>query len=809
MDSDPNKNIPLDDLQADETIEIKPKKSKPKPKSKVSSVLRFFKWLIFGGLALIVVLAAGIGIGFVTATMNTRPNIEDIVPPASSQIYDANGNEIANVHATENRRPVKIQQIPINLQNAFVATEDNRFYEHKGVDPHGILRAIYANIMSDGIAEGGSTITQQLAKNAYLTQEQTYRRKIQEAFLAIQLERQYTKQEILEMYLNQIYFGQGAYGVEAAARTYFGKDVQDLDLSECALIAGIPKSPNYYSPFNNFEASKSRRNVVLEQMFKYGYISKEDRDSAILEEIVLASPAEVFSDEGAPHYFIDYVVQDLIDRYGADKVYKEGLKIYTTIDMDLQRYAEEAIKLLPDYGADANGIMQPQCALVAIDPMNGYIKAMVGGRGTDQFNRATMATRQPGSAFKPFVFAAALENDFVPETTIIDSPVTIGNWSPQNDSGTFRGPVALRTVATYSMNVPTVKIAQKLGMDKPIYYAQEMGISTFVLEGDPNDRNYSTALGGMTRGVTPLEITSAYGTFANHGMHVTPVSIIRILDRNGKVLEENDLQSRTVISEASAAMLNSMLTSVVEVGTGRGAKIGRPAAGKTGTTSDYKDAWFVGYTPDLVAGVWVGNDDNSPLDGVMGGGLPASIWRAFMIPALESVPVHYFDDPAIYNVVGRASLENDSGRVESSKPPVKEEPDKNRKSAEEQNQSQPQEQESNEDDEPVYEVPSREQTRERDYEEERPSRSRRSEPVYEPEPEPVYEPPSRQYEPEPIRNPEPEPVYEPETSRQSEPIYEPEPVYEAPSRSGNSERADEVETFEAPTQGGGISKGRN
>lgn len=787
--ADPDKEVSLDDLQSDAPQNEFPtrknlrQKQKPKPPKSGFSILRFFKWLIFGTILMGIVLAAGIGIGFVTATMNTRPNIEDIVPPASSQIYDANGNEIANIHATENRRPVKIEQIPMSLQNAFVATEDNRFYEHKGIDPQGILRAIYNNIRSDGIAEGGSTITQQLAKNAYLTQEQTYRRKIQEAFLAIQLERQYTKQEILEMYLNQIYFGQGAYGVEAAARTYFNKDVEQLDLAECALIAGIPKSPNYYSPFNNLEASRSRRNTVLEQMYKYGYITITDRDAAIMEEIVLAPQQEISSDN-SPHYFIDYVIQDLIDRYGADKVYKEGLKIYTTIDMDLQRQAESAMQLLPNYYTDANGIAQPQGALVAIDPTNGYIKAMVGGRGNDQFNRATMATRQPGSAFKPFVFAAALENDFTPDTTIDDSPVTIGSWSPQNDSRRFSGRVTLRTVATFSMNVPTVKIAQKLGMDKPIYYAQEMGISTFVLEGDPNDRNFATSLGGMTRGVTPLEITSAYGTFANHGLHVNPVSIIRILDRNGQVIEENEAVSRLVISEASAAMLNSMLSDVIIRGTGRSANIGRPAAGKTGTTSDYKDAWFVGYTPDLVAGVWVGNDDNSSTDGIMGGGVPADIWRTFMTQALADVPVHYFDDPAAFGVSGIAAMdggesdsksssesENRSNRNESSEPPVER------------------------NDEPIYDAPTRDAPRERFSEvESEPEREtpRRS---YEPEPEPVREV-------EPIR--EPEPIYEPESTS------EPEPEYEAPSRSYDSPPRDDFqEYYDVPTQGGGISKGRN
>ncbi|MDD7762391.1 MAG: penicillin-binding protein 1A [Selenomonadales bacterium] len=601
------------------------------------------KRIILGFGLVILVMLTGIGCGFLTASMNTKPDLaNDILPPASSQIYDINGNEIANVHAAENRRPVKIEQVPKDLQNAFVAVEDNRFYEHSGVDPRGIMRALYANIRGRGVSEGGSTITQQLAKNAYLTQDRTITRKIQEVFLALQLERQYTKQEILEMYLNQIYFGQGAYGVQAAAQTYFGKDVDKLTLNECAMLAGIPKSPNYYSPANNMQAAQARKAVVLDQMAKYGYIANSQAQKTKQEQLTLVKPVAKEKDNTAA-YFIDYVTQTLIDKYGADAVYKEGLKIYTTLDRDMQKAAEAAVKKLPTYRTDGNGVQQPQAAIVAIDPHNGYIKAMVGGRGTDQFNRATMAVRQPGSAFKPFVFAAALEEHFTPNTVINDAPIDIGGWRPQNDSGSFSGKVTMREVAQHSINVPTVKIAQKIGIDKPIYYAQAMGISTFVLDGAQNDKQLATALGGMTKGVTPLEITSAYGTFANKGVHVEPVVIVKVLDRNGKVLEQSEPKQNSVISANSAAELTDMLQTVIKNGTGRKADIGRPAAGKTGTTSNYHDAWFVGYTPDLVAGVWMGNDDNTPMHGVMGGQLPAEIWKAFMQKALAQTPAKNFD----------------------------------------------------------------------------------------------------------------------------------------------------------------------
>ena len=317
------------------------------------------------------------------------------------------------------------------------------------------------------------------------------------------------------------------------------------------------------------------------------------------------------------------------------------------------------MKMLPTFETDKNGLAQPQGALVAIDPHTGQIKAMVGGRGTDQFNRATMAERQPGSAFKPFVFVAALENRFTPNTIIEDSPVMVGDWEPLNYNRNYNGKVTLRYVAEQSLNVPTVKIAQKIGMDKPIYYAQEMGISTFVLDGPTNDRGLATSLGGLTRGVTPLELTSAYGTFANQGIHVDPTAILKVLDRNGKVLEQAKPKQKNVISEASANDLTSMLQGVITRGTGTGAALDRPAAGKTGTTSDYCDAWFVGYTTDLVAGVWIGCDDNSDLDGMTGGNLPASVWQAFMEKATANMPVRYFESGPGYRSDSVDELKDD------------------------------------------------------------------------------------------------------------------------------------------------------
>ena len=582
-----------------------------------------------GLIIALIVMGIGGGCGFLVASANIPSNLPDIQPALTSHIYDIKGNEIAVVHAEEDREPVKSEEIPENLKKAFLATEDVRFYQHIGIDYRGVMRAMWENITHRAVAEGGSTITQQLARNAYLNQERTFSRKIQEMFLALKIEHRHTKEEILEMYLNQIYFGRGVYGIQAASKYYFNKNVKDLDLNECAMLAGIPKSPNHYSPLNNLEEAQKRKAVVLQQMAKYGFISSSTAQKTAKQEIhlVQSAPREV----GDAHYFIDYVKQTIIDKYGDDGLYKGGLKIYTTLDMDMQRAAEEAMKNLPEMN-EANGLKQPQGALVAIEPHSGYIKAMVGGRGTDMFNRAALAERQPGSAFKPFVYAAALESGYTPDSIVADTPFTKYGWNPQNYDRSFYGSVPLSAVCAQSLNVATVRVADDIGIDKVIRYARDMGISTLVLEGERNDVNLSTALGGITRGVTPLELTSAYCTFANKGIYAKGTPIVKVLDKDGNVLEEypNPASSRRVLKEENAANLDSMLQGVVSHGTGTRANIGGHVAGKTGTTSEYHDAWFVGYVPDLVVGVWIGTDDNQTMGTMTGGTLPADIWRIFM-----------------------------------------------------------------------------------------------------------------------------------------------------------------------------------
>lgn len=620
-----------------------------KPPKKKSPMRRFL-WIV--GI-LVFLIIAGAGCGFIGATMSDLPEVANVKPAASSQIYDVHGNLITTVHATENRLPVKLSQVPKDLQNAFIATEDNRFYSHHGVDPIGIMRAIWVNIAHDGVAEGGSTITQQLARNAFLTQDRTLKRKIMEAMLAIRIEQYYTKQEILEMYLNQIYFGQGAYGVQAAAHVYFGKNVQDLDLAQSAMLAGLPQSPNYYSPLTNYKAGKARQAVVLGQMVKYDYIDQATADKAKDEDLGLREKSEAAHSDNNASYFIDYVISEIAEKYGDDAVYKDGLKIYTTIDMKAQDAAVQAMHNLPNFYTDDKGLTQPQGALIAINPHNGYIVAMVGGRGDDSFNRAVLAERQPGSAFKPFVYLAAIQDGMPPGTVMDDKKIEFNGWSPKNYEGTYSGQMTLRYALQHSVNTIAVQLADAVGMRKVLNLASSLGITTL---DDSKDNNLAAALGGLTNGVKPIDMAVAYGTLANGGVKVKPVAITKIVDRNGQVVEENSTEEQRVVDPKYAYVITNMLESVMSGGTGGGASIGRPAAGKTGTTDESKDAWFVGYTPDLVAAVWMGDDYGiETLDGITGGTVPAVIWRDFMSQALNAmeIPASDFTVPP-----GAASIAN-------------------------------------------------------------------------------------------------------------------------------------------------------
>lgn len=589
----------------------------------------------------------GVSILYGFSSFFAPPNMDEtLIPDAASQFYDINGNAIYTTLSEERRIPVTINDIPKHVQQAFIAIEDNRFYEHGGIDYRGTARALVSTLSGSEV-QGGSTITQQLAKNAFLTQECSIIRKIKEAFIAKELEHKYTKDEILTMYLNQIYFGQGAYGIESASMYYFGKHVKQLDVAEAATLAAIPKSPNYFNPFENPQESKKRQELVIDQMVKYGLISAEDGAAAKAEKLSFNTYHKKSTDPRS--YFFDMITQKVIEEVGADALYKGGLKIYTTLDSDMQRAAERAMKHLPTYYTDGKKITQPQMALVAIDPTTGYVKAMIGGRGDDKFNRATLAVRQPGSAFKPFVYLTAMQNGYTPASVIEDKVEEFSpGWKPQNSDRKEHGKVSLRSALIRSLNVPTVKLAQEVGVDKIIANAEKMGISTMVESGAYSDANLAMALGGLSKGVNPLEMAAAYGVLATNGMYCKPIALLKIVDREGKVLyEAKKSEAKRVIDAEAAYLTTNMMQDVFVSGTASGMGIGRQAAGKTGTTDTYIDAWFVGYTPNLSTAVWVGDDNNKPMNYMDGSGAPLSIWHDFMVNALASAPAASFVNPGV------------------------------------------------------------------------------------------------------------------------------------------------------------------
>lgn len=616
---------------------------------------------IISVLVITFVLAAcvvsGVLVGVVMGALRNMPALQDLEyrPSEATRIYDVNGKLISRLYI-ENRVWVPLRDIPETLQNAVIAIEDHNFRQHHGVNFTAMLRALLVDLREGRIVQGGSTITQQLAKNAFLTQERTFTRKIQEFIYAIQLERAYTKDQILELYLNEVYFfpGQAVYGVEAASQGYFGKHVRDLNLAESALLAGLIRNSQLYSPTKNPEAARARRATVLSRMVELGYISQEQADAA--NRAPLGVIEKRSSKDVAP-YFVDYVRTQLLERYGRDLVYKGGLKVYTTLDLRLQELAEKTlVSNLPQGKPDSKGLIQPQGAMVVLDAHDGYIRAMVGGRGNDEFNRAVQSYRQPGSAFKPFVYTAAIQAGYTPSTMLDDSPVEYNipgqkePWAPINNDNKFRGPVTLRKALEDSINVPSVKLLDQIGIEKAVKTAEAMGITSLVESGRRNDMNLSLVLGGLTKGVTPLEMAAAYAVFANQGIRAEPIAILRVEDPDGNVLERNVPVKNVVLDEQTAYIMTDMMRGVITRGTGKAANIGRPAAGKTGTTSDYTNAWFVGFTPDLVACVWIGNDEQQkPMvyGGVrIGSARAAMIWGAFMKEALRDTPPAEFPVPA-------------------------------------------------------------------------------------------------------------------------------------------------------------------
>ncbi|CAI2718100.1 penicillin-binding protein 1A [Nitrospina watsonii] len=698
--------------------------------------------------------------------------LRDYQPSTISRVYSENDELIAEFYI-EKRVLAPLEDIPLHLKQATLAIEDSNFYYHFGIDPKAIVRAMITNFQAGHVVEGGSTITQQLSKTLFLSFERSLERKIREAILAIRMELVFTKEDILEMYLNQIYYGHGSYGVEAAARTYFGKPVKDLSIAECALISGLPKAPNHYSPYKDLEKSIGRRNHAIRRMAHLGFITEQEKEQALAEEVKLG---QVMDPINKAPYFVEYIRQFIQEKYGSSKLYRDGLKIYTTLNYANQVSAQKAVReglreadkrfgyrgplqrvsdfsdrealdtLLAKLNAESEttveaseeqpvvegnivhglvtrvtqdeakvylGGMQGtiplenmdwarepntrldirwskiqnarhalavgdvimvklgqkqnttqwnlsleqepevQAGLISLDPTTGHIKAMVGGYDfkKSQFNRATQAIRQPGSAFKPIIFAAAIEDGYTPASIVIDSPIifkekedTFDKWKPVNFSEKFYGPTSLRTALTHSRNVVTIKLLQHTGVPKAVEVSQRLGIQS------PMANNLSIALGSS--GVTLYELVRAYAVFANQGQRIEPIPIRMILDRDGEMIYTPNIEKKQVISSGLAAIITDLMRSVVDHGTGRKVKVlNRPIAAKTGTTNNYIDAWFMGYSPELVTGVWVGKDRDETM-GVNETGSRAAIpiWLQFMEEALQGRAVKDFpvSDEVVY-----------------------------------------------------------------------------------------------------------------------------------------------------------------
>jgi len=623
-----------------------PERRRETPRRGVKRRQRWLRGVLIGVGLLTIFALTLIGVGALwalTILPKSLPSVtalENFQPLKGSKIYDENDELITELHV-ERRIFVPLSQVPRSLQDAVIATEDRRFYYHWGVDPIGIGRAIVQNYRRGRIVEGGSTITQQLTKVLFLTPDKSLERKLKEAVLALEIERRYPKDRILEMYLNQVYFGQGAYGVEAASRTYFGKSVSEVTVREAALLAGLPRAPATYAPFEHPKAAKQRREVVFRRMVEYGALKDEDARKLAKSDLGLIPPERRRT---TGQYFLDYVQQTLEAKYGADMMFKGGLNVYTTLDPSMQLAAEQSLrdglKTLEGRSAKARPGEHPEGAIVTIEPQTGYVRALVGGYDffRSEFNRAVQAKRQPGSAFKPFVYVAALEAGFTPATRIEDAPVSYavgpnGNaWKPENYDRKFRGLTTLQQGLEESVNVVTVKLQERVGVHRTIQVARRLGIQS------PMAPNLSLALG--TSDVSLLELTSAYGTLANHGVWVPPIAIRYVTDANDKLLEENVPQGREAVSPEMAYVVTHMLRGVVDRGTGQAVKVlGRPVAAKTGTTNDYSNAWLVGYTPRLVTGVWIGYDRPRSLGrDETGGRLAAPIWASYMVRALGQSP---------------------------------------------------------------------------------------------------------------------------------------------------------------------------
>jgi penicillin-binding protein 1A len=564
-------------------------------------------------------------------------SLKGYVPSETTYIYDINGKVLASLHGEENREVVPLDKISPNLKLATLAIEDSNFYQHSGVNPVGIVRATLENFRQGRTVQGASTLTQQLVKNLFLTTKEQLSRKISEAVLALRVEKLFKKDEILEMYLNQIYWGHNAYGAETAAQSYFDKSAADLTLAEGALMAGIIKAPEQYSPFLDFKRAKRQQEIVLDRMLALKWITSEEADAAKAQPLKFGHITS-FQRSSSP-FVTNTVITELTNQFGNEAVQRGGMRVQTTVDWKLQQMAEDTIR----YGSGLLGGQADQLALIAIDPRTHFVKAIVGGVDSKKtsFNRVTQAQRQPGSSFKPFVFYTAFASGrYTPDSIISDSPVSYDDGSsdryfPQNYDRTFKGAMTVRQALAQSRNIPAIVLGQKVGLEKVIDICRILGIRS------PIPPVISLPLGSVD--LSPLEMASAYATFANNGWQSTPTSVLQVTDSAGRLMLDNTPNPTLVLNPWATAALNDAMQAVVNGGTGKAAYFGRPAVGKTGTTSSERDIWFAGSVPQLTAVVWAGNDNYTPLGkGVTGGGIMAPIWRDFMSRAMEKQPVMDF-----------------------------------------------------------------------------------------------------------------------------------------------------------------------
>ena len=612
----------------------------------------FFLQKFFRFCCLAAVIGSLIFLVVVIQISTQLPDVDVIstyVPNETTKVYASDGSILAELHQEENRVLIPISKMSDFIKAALIASEDANFYQHNGLDFRGIARSIFVDIVRGQKLQGGSTITQQLARSIFLNKRKKMIRKVAEMILALQLERKYTKEEIMEFYLNQVYWGHNAYGIESASNMYFGKPASELNLPEAATLIGLLRGPELYSPFVYPKRARWRRDIVLRRLLTVGLISEEEFYKA-KETAIFLAPRRTLRYKHP--YFTSYVVKQLIAMYGSDVVYNDGLKVFTTLDVDIQKKAEDAVEYYmmeasrPHWikGKEVPSLNCTQAALFTVDPKTGYIKAWVGGRDflEREFDHIVQAKRQTGSSFKPYTYLTALSMGLSPGTVIDDLPVTFnttqGPYSPRNYTNDFKGPLTLKRALELSINVVAVRVSDIIDPSSIIATCRKLGVQSYLAPV------LSLTMGASETSL--LEHGAAFCTLANGGVRVDPVSILRIEDRNGNILYQHQIAPRRVFESRYVYALIYMMKGVLQRGTAQGANVpGYDLAGKTGTTNDYRDAWFIGFAPNLLTVTWVGNDDNSPMQDVTGGWIPAQMWRMLMAYALPKYPKEYFPYP--------------------------------------------------------------------------------------------------------------------------------------------------------------------